>query len=290
MKFSLPGIIEFEDLNRFFLEKYRQSPDLFYAEAVIDSIYGSVPGLMWNGGRNSPVDKMAITDVAKLMENYAKYDVKLRFTFTNCLLDDSLLCDEYSEELLAMIDNYRYEVTVCSQLLEDKIRREHPRIRLISSTTKCLVSDEDIVNELNRDYYLVVLDFRRNDDLEFVASLPHREKVEILVNEDCYRECVQRGRHYQDISQNILMHDQMPDTEQYCCGKYPTLYDSFAQATTIRVEDLYGVYRSLGIDHAKLRGRRSEPFDVLESYVYYLIRPEQRDRVRLEALRAGVVS
>lgn len=95
-------------------------------------------------------------------------------------------------------------------------------------------------------------------------------------------------RHYKDISLNIIMEDKLPDTEVYCQGKYKNIYDSMKQKETIRNIDLYTYYSDLGFENAKIRGRRSDFYDVLESYMYYLIKDEYRDIIRLELLQAGV--
>lgn len=125
-------------------------------------------------------------------------------------------------------------------------RKKYPEIPLISSTTKCIMDLDALNRELSKDYKLVVLDFRRNADFAFLKGIRGRERIELLVNEDCYCSCDQRSRHYRDISMNILMEDKMPDTERYCAGKHRDFYASFAQPTTIRVQELYGEYREMG--------------------------------------------
>ena len=40
-----------------------------------------------------------------------------------------------------------------------------------------------------------------------------------------------------------------------------------------------------GIQHFKIEGRTMKMPDILESYIYYMILPEYRDKIRLQALR-----
>lgn len=286
--FSLPGLLEFQKMNLWLLNLYKEHREVFYADVVIDSIYGSFPNVIWNGGRNLPYKYLTGSEMESVFEDYGKYNVKLRFTFTNLLLEPKHLEDSYSNSLLSLIDKYSAEITIASDMLKNYISDLHPGVSFVSSTTKCITSAEELNKEINKGYKLVVLDFRKNADFEFLNKLKNKDKIEILLNEDCYCTCKNRSRHYRDISQNILMYDKMPNTEYYCEGKYNNLYDSFQQETTITVEKLYHQYNDMGFKYFKIRGRSSCCFDVLESYVYYLIKPENRDMVRLEALQAGV--
>ena len=54
----------------------------------------------------------------------------------------------------------------------------------------------------------------------------------------------------------------------------------------IKREDLYGKYKDAGYRHFKIEGRTNSTYDVLESYLYYMVKPENIDRVRLKALKA----
>ena len=286
MYFSLPGMNEFRCLNGWFVDLYNSNGDFFYDDVILDNVYGSVPNVIWNGGRNHPVSNWKREQIINLFEYYKNKRIKLRFTFTNMLLKNEHLYDEYANSVLDLINEYGYEITIYSEVLEEYIRNKYPEIEMISSTTKCILDIGRFNREVDREYKLVVLDFRKNADFEFLDRISNTYKVELLLNEDCYSTCEQRVRHYRDISDNILHFDKLPDTEVYCRGKYRNLYESFGQKTTITVDDLYGKYKDMGFVHAKLRGRRSDYYDVLESYVYYLIKPRYRDMIRLEALQA----
>ena len=52
----------------------------------------------------------------------------------------------------------------------------------------------------------------------------------------------------------------------------------------ISVEDMYGKYSEEGINNFYIYGRGYNAFDVLEAYVYYMIKPEFQDRVRLKMM------
>ena len=288
MKFSLPGFHEFEKLNLWIIDRYNYDRTIFFDSVIIDNIYGSVPNVVWNGGRNGPLYRLELDNIRKLFVKYKKRGVRLRITFTNCMLKEEHLCDKYANDILQLVDEMEFEITLSSELLESYIRNKYPSIPIISSTTKCILDIDELNREISKDYKLVVLDYRKNADELFLKKIKNPEKIELLLNEDCFSTCVQRKRHYRDISLNIIMEDKLPDTEIYCQGKYRNLYDSMDQKETIRNIDLYTYYSYLGFENAKIRGRRSDFYDVLESYMYYLIKDEYRDLIRLEVLQDGV--
>ena len=47
-----------------------------------------------------------------------------------------------------------------------------------------------------------------------------------------------------------------------------------------------GKYKDAGYQHFKIEGRTNSVYDVLESYLYYMVKPEYIDKVRLKALKA----
>lgn len=288
MKFSLPGFHEFEKLNMWIIDKYKNDRMVFFDDVIIDNIYGSVPNVLWNGGRNGPIERMSIESIRNLFEKYKKRNICLRVTFTNCMLEQTHLSDTYANDILNLINEMNFEITIASDLLEQYIRNKYPNIPIISSTTKCILDIEELNNEIKKDYKVVVMDFRKNADDVFLSQILNPEKIELLLNEDCYCTCTQRTRHYRDISKNIILEDKMPDTEIYCMGKYKNIYDAMQQKETIRNKDLYVKYQKMGFEHAKIRGRRSDFYDVLESYMYYLIKDEFRDQIRLEILQSGL--
>ena len=52
----------------------------------------------------------------------------------------------------------------------------------------------------------------------------------------------------------------------------------------ISPEDIYEKYVPMGFSNFKIEGRSIPDVNVLENYVYYMVRPEYKDEVRLEML------
>jgi collagenase-like PrtC family protease len=53
----------------------------------------------------------------------------------------------------------------------------------------------------------------------------------------------------------------------------------------VTVEDLYKKYVPAGFSNFKLEGRAFNKYKIAESYMYYLVKPEYRDMVRVGFLR-----
>jgi hypothetical protein len=54
----------------------------------------------------------------------------------------------------------------------------------------------------------------------------------------------------------------------------------------VTVEDLYGKYVPAGFKEFKIEGRKLSPYEVIEFYIYYLVKPEFRDKVRVDLMFA----
>jgi collagenase-like PrtC family protease len=182
---------------------------------------------------------------------------------------------------------------VVSPILEEYIRNKYPKFPIISSTCKEIRDFNALSAELNKDYKLVVLDYNYNNNYEFLEKLPKKEKCEFLVNATCIPNCQRRGEHYRTIGENGLRYgkafanktavDIIPFECEY---QFSSFYTFKKYATFIEPDDILDKYLPMGFSNFKIEGRNSNVLNVLESYVYYLIKPEFRDEVRLEWLTA----
>lgn len=53
-------------------------------------------------------------------------------------------------------------------------------------------------------------------------------------------------------------------------------------STHVTPDTLYNKYVPLGYEQFKIEGRTIHPLNVIESYVYYMVKPEHKDMVRLK--------
>lgn len=259
----------------------KQSPEFFFDDIKIGAVYGCFPGSIWNGGRVvlGSCTKQEINYVITELNNR---DIAVRFTFTNPLLEKQHLFDTFCNLCLELGNNGKNEVLVNSLLLEDFIRKMYPNYPILSSTTKCIKNIEAIHQELEKDYALVVLDSAMNNTEE-LFTLKHKEKIELIANHYCQDDCPLRKEHYNAVGKCQL---EFSEVDFPACNNINRdFYQVMQNRSFITTNDIFGRYRACGFVNFKLDGRGFNKYKVLESFVYYLVKPEYRDKVRLLILK-----
>lgn len=248
----------------------------FYDDVKIASAYGSFPNCIWNGGRVF-LDKITKQQMRTTIDELNKRGVAVRYTFTNPLIEEKHLNDTLCNLCLEMADNGMNEVLVNSQVLEDYIRANYPGFKLISSTTKCLDKATLIEEELKKDYFLVVMDSAMNNTEE-LFGLSQKEKIELIVNHYCADNCPKRRAHYNAVGKAQLEYSELEFPECQNIGK--EFFQIAEKKNFISTDMIFGKYKDAGFQHFKLDGRGFSPHRVVESFVYYLVKPQFRDMVR----------
>lgn len=280
--FYLPDFYSNAVLINFLADMMEQAPECFYEGTRIASAYGAFPNSIWNGGRTF-LDRISQKKMRQTIEGLNSRGIAVRYTFTNPLIEEKHLQDTFCNLSLELAAGKGNEVLVNSPILEQYIRENYPDFKLISSTTKCLDKEQDIREELEKDYFLVVLDSAVNNT-ELLYSLDHKEKIELIVNHRCEDNCPRRRAHYIAQAKAQL---GFTDQDFPAC---PNLGKDFYQLTRNRsfISDEMihgGIYSQMGFMHYKLDGRGWEFRNLVESFIYYLVKPEWRDKVRQTVLR-----
>lgn len=276
INFHIGGLFEKHELLKTLLEIYKTENYKFYEYAKIFSLFGSVK-CNWNGGR--VINEFWDTD----MERIAAYmkneypDIQCRLTLTNMLINDASLNDVVGNKLLKQFYFGNNGVILYSPILENYIRSNFPKYNIISSVTKSL-SEEETISELNKDYYMVVINTNLMGNYEFVKSLPNKNKVELIVNDICGIYCPRRKEHYFEYSKC-----QITNTYPHHCtcndGPGP-FFEQMKKPLFISNEDILNKYYPLGICNYKIQGRTDYDYDFVETLVYYLIKPEYQIEIR----------
>ncbi len=274
----LPGFCYFFYLNQAVIHMMHEYPDKFNEGYKIGSVYGTFPGAIWNGGR-AVFGIYSKSDMEKVIETYNKYDIPVRFTWTNSLIEEKHLNDTYCNLIMELADNGKNQVLVNTDVLEHYLREKYPNFEYISSTTKRLLNIDDIKKELDKGYYLVVLDYDLNHNETVLDELkPVADRIEILADEICFPGCPKRKDHYKDESLRQLTFDK---GAPYPCPNRTTI-PSFAECRKrpafISHEEIAD-YAEKGFINFKLVGR-GLPLDMVkESYLYYLVKEGFRDEI-----------
>lgn len=279
INFYLPDFYYFYPINSTIINILYAEPEKFNPDIKIGALYGCFPNQIWNGGRAVTGISADIDNIINTIRVINDLEVPVRFTYTNSLLTEEHLEDKHCNFVTECANNGMNEILVNSPLLEDYLREKYPNFKYISSATRC-IRDINKLNELidNGKYYLVLGDYRDNFNFDFLEKINQKDKVEILIDPWCDPDCKIREYHYKVLNQIQLGIES--DEYPKCEWEGASWQEIQKAGHIIKVEDLYTKYVDMGFKHFKLEGRNMHPMHVIDSYVYYLVKPEYRDEIR----------
>lgn len=302
-RFHLPDFAGHFKFNVVFAELLEKRPEYFREGVEIASVYGVFPPSIWNGGRTQGgvCNKNFINTVIKTFNGRG---IPLRFTFTNPMLEKKHLNDDFCNMVMHLADNGLNEVIVMSPLLEDYIRKNYPNYKITSSTCKRITDAEQLCSEVEKDYHIVVIDYDLNHNFETLEKIPDKKKCELLVNACCNPKCPMRSEHYKAIglqqiaySNHVRKYPNAPFDTKKLVAEHPeiqkfadcpcsqrSLFDIVKLKNHISPDEIWGKYIPMGFEQFKLEGRTLETLNLLEHYMYYMIKPECKDQARFEFL------
>ena len=275
----LPGFYVYFYLNQVIINLMNEYPEKFNDGYCVGSVYGTFPGAIWNGGR-AVYGVSSKREIEQIISTYNRFKVPVRFTWTNSILEEKHVYDTYCNMIMDIANNGKNQVLVNTKVLEDYLKKNYPDFEYISSTTKRILSLEDIKNELNEGYKLVVLDYDLNHNEEVLKSLESEaSRIEILVDEICFPNCPKRTAHYKDESLRQLTFDK--GTTFDCPNKktVPSFKEAMKRPSFISKDEI-GSYIDRGYVNFKVVGRGLPKEMVIESYLYYLVKDEHREFIK----------
>lgn len=300
MKFHIPDFFKHWELNLNLIDMIKEHPEYFYDGVEIASCYGCFAPALWNGGR-ALGGYTSREQITKTIKWFNERNVPLRFTFTNPTITKRDLKDPFCNRICKEAENGFNEVICNVPVLEEHVRNNYPRYPLVSSTCKQIENMDGLIAELEKDYKLVVLDYNWNNDFERLSQIPeeYRERCEILINPYCIPHCPRRGEHYKSLGEcqreysRTSMRDSLrraansssQDISFKCINTEMNFYQITEYSTFVNRDNIKK-YQELGFCHFKIEGRVLARENVLESYIYYMVKPEYKDMVRLTLLTA----
>ncbi len=299
MKFHIPDFWKHCELNLNLIDMIKDHPEYFYDGVEIVSCYGCFPPARWNGGRTL-WGFMGGGQIKGVIKLFNERNVPIRYTFTNPNITDKDLSDPFCNQLCQYADNGFNEIICNAPVLEEYVRKTYPNYSLVSSTCKQLEEYDQLMEEFKKDYKLVVLDYNWNNDFERLAKIPQelRERCEILINPYCIPHCPRRGEHYKHLGRLQIKASKteivagrssgrmMRGLEEFECNNTNYNFYQITKYSTFVSRENLDKYMEMGFCNFKIEGRALAKENVLESYMYYMVKPEYRDKVRLELLVA----
>lgn len=285
INYTLPDFTVGLKRNLVFAQLMRDCPQFFFDDVRIQSVYGCFPGCIVNGGRAFVREPYSARQIEATFEALDGQGIAARLTFTNMLVEERHLEDPYFNLILDAAADHGAGVIVYSDLVDAYVRARHPRMERTLSTTREILDAAEL-NRALEEFALVVLNYNKNKDLAFLDQVEHPERLEVMANELCNPGCPHRNEHYLHNSRDQLAGTVTEFRRCDLSGK-----DFFKLAPTsptiLTNDDVRTLHERYGVPRFKIVGRGVAPDVNLESYLYYLVRPEHRAGLR-EALRAMV--
>lgn len=291
VRFHLPGLRYNYPLNMFWLSLMKTHPEFFREGVEIGSFFGTFPYALWNGGRLIADDQCDSAFIKNVIKNINDQGIPIRYTFTNPVLVQEDVNDPFCNFCMDAANNGMNEVMVMSPILEEYLRNKYPNFAYNSSTCKEIRNVDELNAELDRDYKYVVLDYNLNNHWEILSGIEKKEKLEILINPVCEPNCKRRGEHYREIGRDqriVLKNRNMPEgkkipIERWGCtfGEHNNLYTIMKYPTFVSAEDIWEKYVPAGINNFKIEGRSAYLFSLIETYCYYMVKPEYAGQARI---------
>lgn len=273
ISYSLPDFTVGLRFNLMVCQLMREVPQFFFPDVRLSSLYGCFPSCIMNGGRTFVRQRYTERQMDATFAAVEQAGLKTRLTFTNMLVGEDRFEDPYFNQILHVADGHDVEVIVYSDALDDYISRNHRFARTLSTTRA--IMDADGLNEALAGFDMVVLNYNLNKDDSVLSQVKDASRLEVMPNELCNPACPHRQRHYEHNSADQLAdrvtpfrpcrHEGAGFTTRTACS--PTLLGN---------EDVRRLGRTYGIENFKLVGRGVTSALTLESYLYYLVRPEHR--------------
>lgn len=286
--FSIPDFYHNFNLNMNLLNLMKMQPELFMDDIVIDSVYGSFPGCIWNSGRGT-IGMATYENIVATVKPFNEMGVSVRHTFTSSWLDEKHINDYYCNRILEITSHVALGtktmngVNISSPRLERHIAKNYPDFYRLWSTTKQGGESVKTLNELSADR-IAVMHYSLNNNESVLKRLKHPENVEVLVSEACVPNCPNRQTHYQDISSLQKIEPSNGFRCPFNCEQYFYYELAVQRPHYVSPEAIREVYLPLGINQFKIGGRNDNVANVIENYVVYFVKPEHRDNVRNKLL------
>ena len=276
--FTVPDFTVGLKRNLVFAQAMQACPQFFYSDVRIQSVYGCFPGCIVNGGRAFVLQRYTPEQVEATFQALDQFGLTARLTFTNMLVEERHLQDEYFNMILDAGARHGAGVIVYSELVNEYVKARHPQMERTLSTTREILDASELDRALDA-YDMVVLNYNLNKDYAFLDKVAHANRLEVMANELCNPHCPHRRDHYLHNSADQLNGTLTEFRRCNLAGR-----DFFRLAPTsptiLSGEEVRGLHERYGVQRFKLVGRGVASDVNLESYLYYLVRPEHRDGLR----------
>ncbi len=174
---------------------------------IIRTVHGA-PLCLWNSGRVLPKFACTAEQIRDAAVGYLKRGIAVDLTFSNHLLDAADCDNTLGNTMLKFFDTNnptkRNAVIISSDALYDHVKKNFPKLKLVSSIVKISVENGrgklDAYRKLAERFDKVMVHPDDSCNFDLLEKLEDKSRYEILVNEYCVRGCKLRPLHYASLS------------------------------------------------------------------------------------------
>lgn len=241
----------------------------FDPQMKITTIYDTFPSLIWNGGRPHSYKEIAREDKQKMINFFNNQNIGVNFTFSNLLLEEKHLTDKQCNQVLTDFESPLNGCIVATEILAQYIRQTYPQYRLILSVAKTTEPqfDESALQKAVKEYDMVVFPDEYNKDFSFLRNFP-ADKIELIVDEECPKNCPYTQEHYQSISKYNLAVCEFPEQKHdFIKCKQP----KEIKGNALTSEEMRCIYDQTGISHFKFANRTYSVGHTIKTICQYFV-------------------
>ncbi len=272
VNFILPNLFNNFYINKFFIELKNSNPKYFYDDYILSQIYGTIPYSIW--GLNNTRKYAPLRHIKQIFDFYYQNKLSINLLFENNFLKKEHLYDTYSNAVLKTAHKKGNYITLVSEILEDYIKKNYPKFKIIKIVNKNGLGRKNIFVESRLNNQIINL------------KVKHKSDTYLMLNPLCMGDCPLYDFHREYISKEQLYYNE---NGLFLCPLENDLsfYSSFKNPDFISLHKLRKLnnkgFNNFIINNAIINRSISKSYtniDLIESYIYYLIKPEYHDWIR----------
>jgi collagenase-like PrtC family protease len=261
----------------------------------LTSVFGTFPNVIFNGGRTL-IHYCSVCGnerewymkknhlwydpqgMESLVRSYNDRGIGVRYTYSNSMITKRHLADERANLTLEIAHNPLNAVITGNPVIEQYVRKQYPRFRIISSATSEKNLSVAFLKKRIREVDLLVMPPEFNRRYGLIEKLG-ADKIEILINERCAPHCANRQAHYRSISRSQLELDGSFERKNYYsrCPVYRAAEKEVPLKTMELTDEDIAALQKLGVRNFKFAGRQLSR----QEFVVEMDRMLVKDRFRM---------
>lgn len=256
INFILPDILNSFFINIDIINLQKTKPEYFIDDYKISSVYGCFPYSIWS--LNTDKKYISEKNIKKYIQIYNKYNISINYLFDAENITEEELNDTFSNLLLKLAHDKNNSIIAKSDLLINYIKKKYPKYKIIKY-------DNQFISKNYSD----------------LLKIKNKKNTNIILNSLCPLNCQYYDSHSKYLeaekknyseNEKLFPCPLLANTNFYSAQKNDNFIDKEKLQKLIKAN-----YSNFVItDNKKLSNTmlKYSRFDIIESYVYYLIKPQ----------------